>query len=297
MHTRPPQVGPGKLKNTIKYRDSHSQVRPGHRAKKSLGQNFLKSEGALNSIIRAGNLKKGEIVLEIGPGKGALTKKLLESRSKVIAVEKDRELFTLLKETFKTEIKNKQLTLIEGDILEFVPNTYNLKSTSYKVVANIPYNITGLILRKFLEEESIKPKSIVLLIQKEVAERIVARDKKESILSISVKAYGDPIYIEKVSKRYFQPSPKVDSAIIAINNISNKKFEDKKIKEKDFFKVLHTGFAHKRKILKSNLKHLGKTDEQILKIFKNIDIKEKSRPEEINIEKWLRLAQEFNPQK
>ncbi len=195
-----------------------------NRAKKSLGQNFLKSEKALGDIVRAGGLSLGDVVLEIGPGKGALTEKILETGAKVIAVEKDQELIPVLEEKFAEYVTKGSLVLVHEDVLEFNPLSYKLKAGSFKLIGNIPYYITGAIIRKFLESDP-QPTSMTLLVQKEVAERIVARDGKESILSISVKAYGTPHYIDKVPKRYFTPEPKVDSAIIHIDNISKDRFK------------------------------------------------------------------------
>ena len=182
-----------------------------HKAKKSLGQNFLKSQPALNKMCEEGEVNEKDIILEIGPGKGALTEKLLEKSLQVIAIEKDYDLIAILEEKFQEEIKNKKLILLNEDILDFDPISY-FKNKNYKIIANIPYNITGAIFKKFLS--SIKqPEKMVLLVQKEVAERIVARDGKESILSLSVKAYGVARYVMKVSKRFFSPSPKVSRFI------------------------------------------------------------------------------------
>src|SRR3990167_9532130 len=235
-----------------------------HRAKKSLGQNFLKGEFALRKIIEAGEIKKHDVILEIGPGKGVLTGKLLEKSNSVIAVEKDRELFEFLQSKFEKEIKTNTLILVCEDILEFNSNAYGLKSSAYKIIANIPYNITGAILKKFLTVKN-QPEAMVLLVQNEVAKRIIGRDK-ESLLSISVKAYGEPKMIMKVPARYFLPKPKVDSAIIAIKNISRRLFENKKLVnvagrqvfEGKFWEIVKTGFAHKRKKLSGNLKILLK---------------------------------------
>jgi len=232
------------------------------KAKKSLGQNFLKSQLALKKIIEAGEISSDDIILEIGPGKGALTEKLLEKAHLVVAVEKDRELFEFLKIKFEKEISEKKLILIKDDILKFEFNspleeypkgevdihpgfqpplkrgisTLSRKratpqegNNNYKLIANIPYNITGAILKKFLTEKN-QPSLMVLMVQNEVAKRIVASprhsgaSKKESILSISVKAYGEPKMIMKVPARYFSPAPKVDSAVIAIKNISRRLF-------------------------------------------------------------------------
>mgnify|MGYP003393924546 FL=1 len=139
------------------------------RAKKSLGQHFLKSEKALATIVKSGELRVGDTVLEIGPGQGALTEKLLGTKCRVLAVEKDDNLYEFLKEKFKTEIKSGQLNLIHDDILNFDPESYNLEASTYKLVANIPYNITGAILKKFLSAKC-QPERIVLLVQKEAAE-------------------------------------------------------------------------------------------------------------------------------
>lgn len=259
-----------------------------YKAKKSLGQNFLKSEKALNLMVSAGNIENTDTVIEIGPGKGILTEKLLEKARKVIAIEKDRDLIEILEEKFEEDIKNGKLEIINDDCLEFDPSKTKFFTGEYKIVANIPYYITGAIIRKFLESKN-QPQTMVLLIQKEVAERIVTRDNKESLLSLSVKAYGTPKYIDKVSKRYFSPSPKVDSAIIAINNVSRGNFESNLLESK-FFKLIHAGFAHKRKVLIKNLTDKGYSREKIVEKFKELNINEKARSEDISIEKWLVLS-------
>jgi 16S rRNA (adenine1518-N6/adenine1519-N6)-dimethyltransferase len=258
-----------------------------HRAKKSLGQNFLKSEPALRAMCEAGEVTKKDIVVEIGPGKGALTQKLLEKAKLVIAIEKDRDLVDLLKEKFQTEIELRTLILIEDDCLNFNPKEYNLEPGKYKLIANIPYNITGAIFRKFLEEET-QPERMVLLVQKEVAFRIVARDNKESILSLSVKAYGTPKYILKVPKRFFTPAPKVDSAIIAITNISKSNFKEES-DEAAFFKLIHAGFAHKRKVVRKNLETLLPTH-TISIVFQDLGIASEARAENLSLPTWIAIA-------
>jgi 16S rRNA (adenine1518-N6/adenine1519-N6)-dimethyltransferase len=257
-----------------------------YKAKKSLGQNFLKSELALQKIIEAGEIKSEDVILEIGPGKGALTKKILESAGLVIAVEKDRELIEFLKTKFSKEIAAGKLILINKDILEFDINS-NFQNLHYKIVANIPYNITGAILKKFLTEKK-QPECMVLMVQHEVAKRIVASDKKESILSISVKAYGEPKMIMKVPARYFSPAPKVNSAVISIKNISRKIFEENNTDEEKFWEIVKTGFAHKRKKLSSNLKSLK--DYALLE--KNVGFAElgDKRAEDLSLTGWILLA-------
>lgn len=272
-----------------------------YKPKKSLGQNFLKSTIALKKIVEAGEISLEDVILEIGPGKGALTEKLLsaistsykeadgEKSGYVIAIEKDHELFEFLKEKFKKEILENKLILIKEDILNF--NTKNI--FKYKIIANIPYNITGAILKKFLTEEN-QPELMVLMVQNEVAKRITGinptsprlRRVKESILSISVKAYGEPKMIMKVPARYFSPSPKVDSAVISIKNISKKIFSENKITEEKFWEILHAGFAHKRKKLSSNLKkYIGPSYVNILK---------NKRAEELTLTDWINLVKSID---
>jgi 16S rRNA (adenine1518-N6/adenine1519-N6)-dimethyltransferase len=259
-----------------------------HRAKKSMGQNFLKSIPALNMMCEAGSVNDKDTIVEIGPGKGALTSYLLEKSGSVVAIEKDRELIEILEDKFKKEIADKKLVLINDDILTINPKNYGLKDGNYKIIANIPYNITGAILKRFLSEVE-KPEKMVLLVQKEVAERIVARDSKESILSLSVKAYGTPKYMMKVAKRFFSPSPKVDSAIIAINDISLKNFKNKK-DEEVFFNVIKSGFAHKRKVLRKNLESLGVGREKIDNMFRELNLSPMSRAEDIKLPIWIEIT-------
>ncbi|MFA5652002.1 MAG: 16S rRNA (adenine(1518)-N(6)/adenine(1519)-N(6))-dimethyltransferase RsmA [Candidatus Paceibacterota bacterium] len=259
-------------------------------AKKSLGQNFLKSKLALLAMIKAGEITNKDTVLEIGPGQGALTEKLLETGGKVIAVEKDDRLIEFLNEKFANEKKKGQFKLIHDDILELDLDTIGLKNGNFKLIANIPYYITGLIFRKFLEG-NIQPSKLVIMVQKEIADRIIARDEKESLLSLSVKAYGMAKKIMKVEKENFSPAPKVDSAILLVDNISKVFFEE--IDEKSFFEVIKTGFAHKRKMLIANLKEkFGKNDLQ--KIFQDLKISEKTRSEDLKLENWKELIKKFN---
>lgn len=252
-----------------------------YRAKKSLGQNFLKSENALRKIIEAGEIKSDDIILEIGPGKGALTSRLLEKAGKVIAVEKDDELLYFLQEKFAEHIRAGTLVLIRGDILEF--SISDFQSPKYKIIANIPYNITGAILKKFLTAEH-QPELMVLMVQHEVATRILARDNKESILSVSVKAYGEPKMIMKVDKRYFSPAPQVNSAVIKIDRISRSIFEENKVDEEKFWQIVKKAFAHKRKKLSGNLK--GAIEGASLAPFAD------KRAEDLALSDWINLAKE-----
>src|SRR3989344_275663 len=200
--------------------------------KKYLGQNFLNNKNILEQMAAAAELTKRDIVLEVGPGKGTLTEILAVRAKKIIAVEKDADLIPFLKEKFR-DFKN--VKIVEGDIfnLGITPSIpLILRGTkeegsplkvrgarevmNYKIVANIPYYITSHFLRLFLSETKFRPKVMVLMVQKEVAERIMAKDGKESMLSLSVKVYGKSEFIRKVPRGAFSPPPNVDSAIIKI---------------------------------------------------------------------------------
>ena len=252
--------------------------------KKSLGQHFLASSAIAGKIADAATLSKNDIVLEVGPGEGMLTKELLARAKKVIAIEKDDRLIEPLTLQFKKEISSGKLTLVHADALQFDISNYFEKG-HFIVVANIPYYITGALMRKLLEG-AVYPKRMVLLLQKEVAERI-ARDKKESLLSLSVKAYGKPQYVATVKRGSFSPAPSIDSAILKIDDISKKNFS--RFSEKHFFGVLKAGFAHKRKLLRGNLASFGK--EEALSAMEVVHIQLNARAEDIPIRKWLELAE------
>jgi 16S rRNA (adenine1518-N6/adenine1519-N6)-dimethyltransferase len=185
--------------------------------KRSLGQNFLTSDIVPNWMIEAANITSSDTILEIGPGTGMLTKAILAKGAKVIAVEADIRAIELLQQDFATEILNKQLTIHHGDAREINPQTLNLQDQQFKVVANIPYYLSGFLLRTLLES-TIQPNTLTFLIQKELAVRI-ARGKKASLLSLSVAAFGEPKYNKTVGRGHFHPSPKVDSAIFTVNKI------------------------------------------------------------------------------
>ncbi len=259
-----------------------------HRAKKSLGQHFLRSNSAIKAMVSAGKVTASDTVLEIGPGEGVLTHALLETGAKVIAVEFDQDLIPKLTERFGVAISSGQLELVEADIMKFDVKNYKLSANSYKLVANIPYYITGAIFEKFLTEKN-HPSCLVVLIQKEVATRIVTRDGKESILSLSVKAFGVPKIITKVPASAFRPAPKVDSAVLLVENISNQHFSDSS-KITHFFDVLHAGFAHKRKLVVRNLEKIAPI-EVIASLFTELGISEKARAEDIPLEKWILIAE------
>ncbi|HEY4479249.1 MAG TPA: 16S rRNA (adenine(1518)-N(6)/adenine(1519)-N(6))-dimethyltransferase RsmA [Candidatus Paceibacterota bacterium] len=251
--------------------------------KKSLGQNFLKNPGIISDIVAASKVSPDDIVLEIGPGQGILTRELLIKTKKVIAVEKDDRLISYLQERFHSEIQAGKFEIMHADILDFDLDSA-LGDKPYKIVANIPYYITGQVIRKFLETNN-QPVSMTLLLQKEVAERLVAKDGKESLLSISVKVYGKPKYVRTVARGNFRPIPKVDSAILSVENITKSLFSD--VDRDKFFEILKKGFAHKRKLLASNLE-IPKAKRSFF--FKAIDINEQTRPEDLTVVEWKKVV-------
>jgi len=262
-----------------------------HKAKKSLGQNFLINPKVAERIALDADISKKDIVLEIGPGTGYLTKYLLARVKKVVAIEKDHELFKFLQNKFSDQIKLGSFVLVHDNVLDFDMSKTPFDINQYKIIANIPYNITGAILKKFLSEKN-KPESMTLMIQKEVAERIIAKDGKESLLSISVKTYGEPKILFKVSRGNFYPSPNVDSAVIAIKNISRKIFVENEVNEEQFWGIVRAGFAHKRKKLSSNLKVLqnkSKMDGSLASVHLG-----NSRAEELKLADWINLVKSMD---
>jgi 16S rRNA (adenine1518-N6/adenine1519-N6)-dimethyltransferase len=253
--------------------------------KKSLGQHFLNSDYVPKKMCDAANLTPGETVLEIGPGTGALTKELLQRGVTVIAIEADVRALESLAVTFADEIAEHRLVLHHHDARTIDPAHFGLTHGTYMVVANIPYYISGLLFRTLLEN-TIQPNTLVFLVQKEVAERIV-RSKKESLLSLSVKAFGDPTYICTVSRGHFTPPPAVASAVIGIFNISRQRLSG--INESLFFEVLHLGFGQKRKQLLGNLS--ARFDrEHILAGFTKLSLSPTVRAEDIPLETWVALV-------
>ncbi len=267
-------------------------------AKKTFGQNFLKDRVALEKIIVAGKINPGEHVLEIGPGRGALTKFLLGVGAVVHAVEIDPDMIQVLQDTFPEAIAGGTLIIHQADILETDVSEFGLVAGEYKVIANIPYYITGLILRKFLESET-QPSLMVLLVQKEVAERIVdgqeggkkkkdsRKQPKENILSLSVKVYADVRYVTTVGAKSFSPAPKVDSAVIELSNISKDKLHGVGVTDGEFFTTMKHGFSQKRKTLMNNLKQHGHDAVQIGSALDVVGLDHRVRAEVLTLEQWL----------
>lgn len=257
-------------------------------AKKSLGQNFLVNEGIYHKIVGALEIKSSDTIVEVGPGLGTLTDYLAETGAKIIAVEKDRRLIDYLKKRFED---NPRIEIVEDDILKFAPSSYKLPATSYKLVGNIPFYLTSHLIRTVFEEWP-QPENIVLMLQKEVAQRIVAKPPKMSLLSVSVQYHSKPKIVGYVSKGSFYPQPKVDSAIIRLEN-RKEKVENRKDTEK-FFKIARAGFAGKRKQLGNNLSSALKLPRQ------EVDAKlllaavaPQRRAETLTIEEWQKITKIF----
>lgn len=257
--------------------------------KKSLGQNFLKNGDVINRIIEESQVE-GWVVLEVGPGKGVLTEALAHSAKKVIAVELDDRLIPVLEEKF---VDMDNVDIIKGDILHM--NVEELISTEmsdgkYKVVANIPYYITAPIIRLFLEL-SQKPSEIILMVQKEVAERLTAEPGAMSVLAVSAQYYADVEYLFTVSKEDFEPVPQVDSAIIKLR-IKN---EELKIEEvKDFFRIVKIGFSAKRKTLANNLANGLQIDKkEIEKMLIAQGFASSVRAQELSVNDWKHISHEL----
>jgi 16S rRNA (adenine1518-N6/adenine1519-N6)-dimethyltransferase len=254
---------------------------------KRLGQNFLIDKNVLRKIVKAAEISKEDVILEIGPGIGNLTIELAKRAKKVIAVEKDKRMIEILKENLK-DFEN--VEIVEGDVREIICAIVKKMAKDYKVVANIPYYLTSHLVRKLLELKK-KPKLIVLMVQKEVAQRICAKPPKMNLLAVSVQFYAKPQIISFVSKNCFWPRPKVDSAIIKISNIKEQKAMNN---EKLFFKIVKAGFFHPRKQLINNLsKGLKKNKKIVEEWLLNCGISPDKRAENLSIEKWEKLASSY----
>jgi len=254
---------------------------------KRLGQIFLKDQSLIKKIIQAGKIRPQDQILEIGPGKGILTQALVETRANIIAIEKDSELVEFLKNKFKNQ---SNLKIIQGDIRDFLKNTKpQTLDTDYKVIGNIPYYLTSYLIQLLLESKN-QPQNIILMIQKEVAQRIVEQPPKMNLLAASVQFYAKPKIICYVSKTSFSPKPKVDSAIIKITPIKTRE-NTNKILVKKFFTIIKAGFKQPRKLLINNFSiNLKIEKENIKKAYQNLNIPLKSRAQDLSINKWISLS-------
>ncbi|MFC1629952.1 16S rRNA (adenine(1518)-N(6)/adenine(1519)-N(6))-dimethyltransferase RsmA [Patescibacteria group bacterium] len=251
--------------------------------KKKLGQNFLIDEKILEKIITASDLKSKDVVLEIGPGTGSLTKELAQTAKKIIAVEKDPKMTEIAKETTKN-LPN--ITIIQGDALK----TRVKLGKEYKVIANLPYYIGSQVIRMFLEKD-VQPKLMVIMVQKEVAERICAKPPDMTILSVSVQFYSTPEIISLVPKSSFWPQPEVQGGILRLKEMKKQSGIDRKI----FFKIVKAGFSQPRKKVINNLsKRLRIDKKKISSWLLENKINPNQRAETLEIKDWINLTKTFN---
>lgn len=272
--------------------------RYGLRPNFTYGQNFLLDDEVLDQMLAVAKISKTDAVLEIGPGIGNLTRLLCAQAEFVLAVEKDPSMLPILK-TIKKDSKNFQYEI--ADILEFnylehfQQHLGQASDFSYKVVANIPYYITGKILQLLLNSKN-KPKSITLLTQKEVAQSICAKAGDLSVLAISVQLFGEPKIKAIVPAESFFPAPKVQSAILHIELFKKPEFDLKD--EKEFFKVLKACFAGKRKQIHNTLKNnLRLSNEQVTEALGFAKINPAARPQDLEISQWLALSEKIGSYK
>lgn len=255
--------------------------------RKSLGQNFLVSEGARELIIEAAGVEPDEDVLEIGPGFGALTERLAQEARLVVAVELDEVIFNVLENNLKV---GDNLKLVNGDILEIQPSELGLR-TGYVVVANIPYNITSALIRHLMESDRPAAR-IVLTIQREVAERIVAEPGEMSLLALSVQVFGVPSIQAYIAAGSFFPVPSVESAVVRIEMQPHPAVGTGDIET--FFTLARAGFGQKRKQLKNSLAHRLPIDrERAERLLLDCGIDPRTRAQALGVEQWASLARSY----
>lgn len=263
-------------------------------ALKKFGQNFLISQNVLNKIIETADIKPTDKIIEVGPGLGALTLELAKKANKVIAIEKDNKFFEILKKNIEARgIKN--VEVIKADALCPTPllGAEGWGKSGYKLVANLPYNIATTLIMKFLEN-NIPPEKIVVMVQKEVAQRIVASPPKMNKLAIFCQIYSNPKIIDIVPSKAFYPKPKVDSAILQLIPIGVKNMSGICLAP-----VVSAGFSHPRKTLLNNFLQLYKesspvsSKEEIEQWLKSNGISPSQRPETLTIDDWLKLTKTF----
>ncbi|MBE9513250.1 MAG: 16S rRNA (adenine(1518)-N(6)/adenine(1519)-N(6))-dimethyltransferase RsmA [Chloroflexi bacterium] len=268
------------------------------RARKGLGQHFLIDEEVLKLVASSAELIPSDIVIEVGSGLGVLTRELARQAGRLFAVELDSKLAAILK---KNLASFSNVTVINEDILKIDPEavlheeqmtfpTPVSSPFSYKIVANLPYYITSPVLRHFLEA-SLKPRLMVVMVQKEVAEAIVAGSGQMSVLSVSVQFYGQPEIISYVPARCFYPAPEVDSAILRVMVYSKPAVD---VSEEDFFRLVRAGFTASRKQLCNSLSQgLKLPKAEVLSILEQAGIVPKRRAETLTLEEWANLWRVF----
>ncbi len=261
----------------------------GIRPKKSLGQSFLTQRGVIQRVVAAADISPDEVVIEVGPGLGILTEALASTGAKVVAVELDSRLIPYLRSKFASSAR---VEIVHGDILQIPPMALLLKvgeSEDYKVVANIPYYITSAVLRHFLENLP-RPKLMVLMVQKEVALRIVAQPPHMNLLALSVQLYAKPEILEEVSPSAFYPTPKVASAVVRVTTFAQSPYG---VTNYAFlFRLARTCFQQARKQVAGTLaRKLGIDRSKVESIMLSLGLAPNSRPQELSVDQWVRLTE------
>lgn len=258
----------------------YHQIEP----KKSLGQNFLFDQNVLSRIVTAASVTAVDHILEIGPGLGSLTRLLAQTAASVTAVELDDRFLPIL----RRELAGfDNVRLVHGDILQQNPADWFARP--YKVVANVPYYITGAILRHLLSAE-IKPSRMVLTVQKEVAERVTAVPPQMSLLAVSVQFYGEAQIVDTIKAGAFWPRPEVDSAVVRIDLEGERINTNDTDFEKRFFRIVRAGFGQKRKQLQKNLRQLDLSREQITAALAHAGVDGRRRAETLTVDEWRLLT-------
>jgi 16S rRNA (adenine1518-N6/adenine1519-N6)-dimethyltransferase len=267
--------------------------RYGIRPSKALGQSFLVDRDVLRRIVTASQLTPEDVVLEVGPGLGQLTEALARAVSAVIAVELDERMLAVLAQEL-TQLTN--VHIVAGDLLTVDPPAVIRQALqcapdaplAYKVVANLPYYITSTAIRHLLSADP-RPLALTLMVQREVAERIVALPGALSLLALGVQVYGDPEIVLRVPARAFYPSPQVDSAVLRVQTLAQPRVPECELPR--FFQVAQAGFRQKRKQLHNSLVHnLHLTTEVVRQALEMSGIAPERRPQTLSIAEWAALA-------
>jgi 16S rRNA (adenine1518-N6/adenine1519-N6)-dimethyltransferase len=269
-------------------------ARYGIQPSKGLGQNFVADESILARIVAASQVSPDDLVLEIGPGLGNLTRLLAEAAGQVVAVELDRQMVAILGNTL-ADLHN--VRVVQGDILQLAPadllgTTADGIVPAYQVVANLPYYITSAVLKHLLDRQ--RPRRLTLMVQREVAQRLVAEPGQLSLLALSVQVYGDPRIVLEVPAAAFYPPPKIDSAVVRIDVLPEPKMPDALLDS--FFRVAHAGFSQKRKQLHNSLSAgLGIEGSTIVAKLQESGIDPKRRAQTLSLDEWSQLTELLQP--
>jgi 16S rRNA (adenine1518-N6/adenine1519-N6)-dimethyltransferase len=276
----PPPIPPLDVSGLLKQYGLH--------ADKRLGQNFLQDPYALEKIVNAAEILPTDMVLEIGPGLGSLTRYLAAAAQKVIAVELDDKLFPPLQASIAPY---SNIQLVHADILKIEPSEI-IDQQDYLVVANIPYYITSTLIRHLLET-SLKPRRVVLTIQVEVAERICAEPGDMSLLALSVQVYGQPYIAARIPAGAFFPTPKVDSSVLVVEIFSTPRVDEKLLDA--FFQLVKAGFSQKRKKLRNSISAgIRQSPAETEKLLLAAEIDPQRRAETLSLEEWGKLSYQYS---